>query len=347
MSKLTLRLHELPHYFGIASLTVKASTNADYRRLLAEFVAFYRDSLFNDHWGEQAHLSPENTLEIRMLSYGLNADQAKKVWQPFLDWVARSPHAFSFAGSTAIGSIPARHFWDVDWWKQHWPEVALPSPAGNPFVAFLEFGLTHLMPQPIFAFDRRPGASPGNAWWTANTRETGWYIWGYESVWLPSSLLEGGAQADLADALFESSRYSVVELHFNKGLAGAPPEAIAAARDTATNPAVLSAFALAISSGGESPAYPGIPGHEPSIADGRASAVQIHHCMNRLRAVAGQTGSYVSESDYFEKGWQRSYWASNYPRLAAMKRRYDPSGLFFVHNGVGSEEWSTDGFTRR
>jgi FAD/FMN-containing dehydrogenase len=55
----------------------------------------------------------------------------------------------------------------------------------------------------------------------------------------------------------------------------------------------------------------------------------------------------VSESDYFEKGWQRSYWASNYPRLAAMKRRYDPSGLFFVHNGVGSEEWSTDGFTRR
>jgi hypothetical protein len=29
-----------------------------------------------------------------------------------------------------------------------------------------------------------------------------------------------------------------------------------------------------------------------------------------------------------------------------MKRRYDPAGLFFVHHGVGSEQWSADGFTR-
>ena len=27
-------------------------------------------------------------------------------------------------------------------------------------------------------------------------------------------------------------------------------------------------------------------------------------------------------------------------------RLYDPDGLFFVHHGVGSEEWSADGFTR-
>jgi len=24
----------------------------------------------------------------------------------------------------------------------------------------------------------------------------------------------------------------------------------------------------------------------------------------------------------------------------------DPDGLFFVHHGVGSEDWSADGFTR-
>ena len=30
----------------------------------------------------------------------------------------------------------------------------------------------------------------------------------------------------------------------------------------------------------------------------------------------------------------------------AVKRQYDPSGLFFVHHGVGSEAWSADGFTR-
>jgi hypothetical protein len=26
--------------------------------------------------------------------------------------------------------------------------------------------------------------------------------------------------------------------------------------------------------------------------------------------------------------------------------REDPGGLFFVHHGVGSEEWSRDGFER-
>jgi len=29
-----------------------------------------------------------------------------------------------------------------------------------------------------------------------------------------------------------------------------------------------------------------------------------------------------------------------------VKKNYDPDGLFFVHNGVGSEEWSEDGFVR-
>jgi hypothetical protein len=30
-----------------------------------------------------------------------------------------------------------------------------------------------------------------------------------------------------------------------------------------------------------------------------------------------------------------------------VKKKYDPNGLFFVHHGVGSEEWSADGFVRK
>jgi len=68
--------------------------------------------------------------------------------------------------------------------------------------------------------------------------------------------------------------------------------------------------------------------------------------MTELLRAAPNAGSYVSESDFFEKDWQRSYWGANYPRLAAIKKKYDPDGLFFVHHGVGSEEWSADGFER-
>lgn len=68
--------------------------------------------------------------------------------------------------------------------------------------------------------------------------------------------------------------------------------------------------------------------------------------MNEVRALAPSGASDVSESNFFEEGWQHSYWGNNYARLADVKRKYDPSGLFFVHNGVGSEQWSADGFTK-
>jgi hypothetical protein len=29
-----------------------------------------------------------------------------------------------------------------------------------------------------------------------------------------------------------------------------------------------------------------------------------------------------------------------------VKRKYDPTGLFFAHHGVGSDEWGADGFAR-
>jgi FAD/FMN-containing dehydrogenase len=346
VSKLTLRTHDLPAFFGAANFSVKAASDDDYRRLIREFVSFYKDRLFNDHWGEQASVGPGNTLEIKMFSQGLDAEQAKKVWQPFLDWVARSPQAYSLEGRTPFAGIPARHFWDVQWWKEHWPEAAFPR-NGSILRALLEDVLVRVIPQPILDFDDRPGAGPNNAWWKGNTGEAAWFIWGYESLWMPESLLENDdSQQRFADALFASSRISGVSLHFNKGLAGAPPDAIAGAKNTATNPAVLAAFALVIVADGQEPAYPGIPGHEPSVVEGRKAATRIHKCMDQLRAIVPNGGAYVSESNYFEQGWQQAYWGSNYPRLAEIKKKYDPDGLFVVHNGVGSEQWSPDGFTK-
>ncbi|MFZ2059535.1 MAG: FAD-dependent oxidoreductase [Candidatus Binatus sp.] len=346
VSKLTLRVHDLPEFFGVANFTVKASSDDAYRRLIREFVSFYHKHLFNDHWGEQTRMGSDNKLVISMVAHGLNLEQVKEAWQPLLDWVARSGSECSIKGRTVFGAIPARHMWDVRWMKEHWPEIAFPNPNGSFLIGLLDYGLLHLIPQPLVDFDSRPGAGPNNVWWKGDGGQVGWFIWGYESLWLPASLLEDGAQQRLADALFAGSRFSDIGLHFNKGLAGSPPDALAWAKDTATNPTVLTAFALAIVADGQGPAYPGMPGHEPSVVEGRKAAERIDRCMNQLRAVTGETGAYVSESNYFEKGFQQAYWGSNYPRLAEIKKKYDPDGLFFVHNGVGSEQWSADGFTK-
>ena len=107
--------------------------------------------------------------------------------------------------------------------------------------------------------------------WAGNLGEAGQVLHGYQSAWLPASLLQKDQQDSLGDALFAATRHWSVSLHVNKGLAGAPAEAIDAARDTATNPAVLDAFALAISGAEGPPAYPGVPGHEPDLAAARAA----------------------------------------------------------------------------
>jgi FAD/FMN-containing dehydrogenase len=121
---------------------------------------------------------------------------------------------------------------------------------------------------------------------------------------------------------------------------------VAAARDTAMNPAVLTAFALAIIAGGIPAAYPDLVGSPLDLASARRNAEAIGRASDALRHVVPDAGSYVSESNFFERGWQRSFWGSNYPRLRAVKTKYDPEGLFFVHHGVGSEGWSAAGFTR-
>ena len=198
----------------------------------------------------------------------------------------------------------------------------------------------------IVLADDRAGAPEENVFWSANWGEAGWFLHGYESTWLPSRLLQGDQRERLADTLFNASRHWRLSLHFNKGLDGAPAAEVAAATDTAINPAVLDAFALAISGSAGPPAVPGVPGHEPDVNTGREQASANARAMNEMRSLVTAPGSYVSESSFFEPNWQQSYWGANYSQLLAVKQKYDPTGLFFVHHGVGSEAWSADGFTR-
>src|SRR5262249_8053841 len=148
-------------------------------------------------------------------------------------------------------AVPARLFWNAAFLKRFAPGIV--------------------------AADDRPNAPSGNFFWAGDRDQVGQVLYAYRSAWLPASLLEAKARPRLVEALFRSTRDWSMSLHFNKGLAGAPPEEIAAARDTAINPAVLDAFALAITGGGGPPAFPSIKGHQPDREAARraASAVAI------------------------------------------------------------------------
>ncbi len=323
ITRLTLKTRELPAWFGAASGTIKAKSDESFKSLISRAVAFYNEKLFNPHWGEQLSMHGSNRLLINMNFQGFDGNTAKAQWQSFLDWVNSSPQDYAWEKPLSIQSLPPQHMWDAAFFNKY---------ATSAIVK-----------------DDRPNAPIENIFWSGNQEEVGIFWHAYHSAWLPVSLLAENRQKELADALFAASRYWTVGLHFNKGLAGAPPQEIEAARNTATNPSALDAFALAIIAGGTEtgPAVPGIAGHEPDLQDARHAKYQIDKAMEILRGVAPDSGSYLSESNYFESDWQQSFWGSNYTKLAAVKKKYDPEGLFFVHHGVGSEDWSEDGFTRR
>lgn len=319
VTRLTLKTHSLPEFVGAVFTTIKANSDDAFRRLIGQAIGFYGESLFNPNWGEQIGFRPGNVLTISMVFQGLDKQQAEATWRPFFDWIGASPEDFGIEVPPMILALPARNFWDPGFLKQA-PGVVLT--------------------------DDRPGAPEGNVFWAGNLEEAGQVLHGYQSAWIPASLLQDGERERLVGALFAASRYWSVSLHTNKGLAGAPAAAIEAAKDTATNPAVLDAFALIISGAEGPPAYPGIPGHEPDVATARQQAGAIEAAMNEMRKLLPSVGSYVSESNFFDEAWRDSFWGPNYPRLLAVKDKYDPDGLFFVHHGVGSEHWSADGFTR-
>ncbi len=319
-TRLTLRTHPLPKFFGFVAVTIQAASGDAFSWLVDRFVDFYAERLNNPHWGEIANVGPDNVLDIQMSFQGLTEREAQALWQPFLGWVQGRPRDFSLTAAPIIRAIPAQKRWDAAFIRAQAPWA--------------------------IREDDRAGAPKENVYWSANVSEAGHFIYAYASRWLPSSLLRADQRRHLAQGLIAAARHSKVEIHFQKGLAGASEDAISRTRDSCTNPDVVDAFALAITGSEGPPAFPGLDGHQPELPVARKNAAAVGRAMAELRRLAPDAGSYVAESDYFLSNWQSSYWGQNYKRLRAIKDKYDPSGLFFVHHGVGSEDWSADGFTR-
>src|SRR5215813_11761897 len=308
VTRLTLRTHALPAWFGAVLTTITAASDAAYAALAGQLLAFYRQSLLNPHWGEQIRFGPGRQITVTMVFQGLTQDQARRTWAPLFDWVTARPTDYTLA-APQVPTLPARDLWNA----------AVLGPTG------------------LIVPDDRPGAPPGYFYWRVDADQVGQVLHAYQSTWLSQRLLDPGRAPALAGALTRASQIRPVALHCNKGLAGAPDIVLRWAKDTAMNPAVLDSFALAIAGAHEPPAYPGIAGHEPDVAKGRQDATAVASAMAPLKALADRPAAYLSEADYFQDDWQASFWGHHYPRLTQVKHRYDPDGLFSVHHGVSTE----------
>ncbi|KAH7176736.1 hypothetical protein EDB81DRAFT_752055 [Dactylonectria macrodidyma] len=55
-----------------------------------------------------------------------------------------------------------------------------------------------------------------------------------------------------------------------------------------------------------------------------------------LRKLAPDMGAYINEASLNEENWTQSFWGTNYPRLSAIKSKYDPGMLFWQTPGINA-----------
>ncbi|MGH8837667.1 MAG: FAD-binding protein [Jiangellaceae bacterium] len=308
VTRLTLRTHALPAYFGAVFATITAASEAAYSTLVAQVMSFYGESLLNPHWGEVISFRPGRQITFTMVFQGLTQAEAERTWAPLFDWIRARPADYTLARPDVL-ALPARDFWNAAVLREGAPGLIRPADL--------------------------PGVPEHYFYYAADAGQVGQVLHAYQSTWLSQRLLDRERLPALVGALTRASQIRAVALHCNKGLAGAPANVLDWTRDTSMNPAVLDSFALAIASANEPPAYPGIAGHEPDDAQGRRDARVVAAAMAPLKALAERPAAYLSEADYFQDDWQESFWGDHYARLTQVKDHYDPGGLFSVHHGVG------------
>lgn len=212
-----------------------------------------------------------------MLAQGLADAEVRDTWSDLLAMIEADP-ALEHRSEPRLLSFDGHQFWDPNFLRS--------------------------VPGEVLA-DDRPGAPAENLFWATNLGEVSHVINAYESLWLPADLLRPDGLDRLADALIEASAIWPVSMHFNKGLTGGSGTALSATARTATNPAVLEAFALLSCAADAPPAWPGIPGHKPDLAEGRREADRVASAMAPMRVIVPRRASYLYEANYFELGWQR------------------------------------------
>ncbi len=313
VTRMTLLAHPEPSISGWISGPITAKSDAAFRDLLESYVRFCASTLSTPTWGEGVILNPDygmasqmdtglNVMQVGTTFLDIPTAQAQEAWEAFLGPLRARPE--DYAVDVSFSEEP---------FSQRWRPTEREA-----------------------IFDDRPGAPKGYFWWKGNASEVAAYWGAYDGRGVPFAMTQGDRAEELAQALFDASRTSLILWQTNKALYGEHPSARARDLTTSINPAVFDNIAFITIGAWKQGRYVGVAGHEPVEAESIAQFDGVTAAAARLRPVTQEGGSYSNEGSYFEEDWRRQFWGSNYPRLLRVKRRYDPTNLFRVHKGVGS-----------
>ena len=59
----------------------------------------------------------------------------------------------------------------------------------------------------------------------------------------------------------------------------------------------------------------------------------------RLDEVTPGSGNYVNEADPFNPNWKTAFYGEHYGRLLAIKKKWDPEGILYGRENIGSDMW--------
>ena len=190
VTRATLMTHPLPDRFGWVNGAIHAKSDDAFRALLEHFVAFYRASMSDEHWGEQVSVRKKNELRVSLAFEGMTAHDAEALWRPLRAWVAEHPE--SYEGDVRFDDAPADVVWSYD-------------------------ALHRMAPDDIVS-DDRPGEPPSHFLWSGDKDQVYTYWYSYTSRWLPLALFDDPKK--LAGALFEASRHWSGRHPFQQGTGG-------------------------------------------------------------------------------------------------------------------------------
>lgn len=361
----TYRTHDFPKQYGYVSGTVHCYGDASSKRaMLAEFFSFANSSLLNENWGSMVTWTATGELSVSMGYNDIPYLHALATWKPF---------------SKALDKFGCKWRWAAG------VPIDYPEPFVLPMksITVEDQSIAKLYPTPTGKLIKD---DPKGRWVdTATINEMNAYWIGYASRYISMDLFSQPQvlAAKLDELVQTEGSPESFQVFFGKALGGKVN--FDTSVDLPVNPAVYTSGALLITAAALQNNFPDLPQTWETLQLFEKAARsfftahgvdkgcfskklfgddKVQECWTtvtaavdgyvesfntvytaKMRELFGDA-SYANEGDFFEQGWQESFWGSNYPRLKAIKDAVDPQGLFVCHHCVGSEEWTEDGNCR-